>query len=318
VGCPRSGTSLLRDLLRSHPRLTIPWESHFIPNFYRVFGDPASDAEAWRLASRILRLPRIAQWGITPDPKDIAGCRSFAELVRRLFEFWAKSRGKPRWGDKTPHYVREIPLLMRLFPDAQVIHVIRDGRDTALSWLRTRFEPQNLYMAARLWKEMVATGRRDGAVLPADAYLEVRYETLLAQSETTLRSVCEFLGEPYDPAVLVCSRFSPAAMRRFPARTAAERSDEIVPDNAGTWQHSMTPRQQALVESVAGDLLSELGYPVEGYGKPLSRAAELLFVAGHRIRRLAGIPWKLRRRNRRRAAIAVVGHALRRLTRRWI
>ena len=173
VGCPRSGTTLLRDLLRSHPRLTIPTESHFIPDFYRTFGDPASDAEAWHVASRILTLPRISRWGIALDPGDVAGCRSFAEVARRLFEVWAKSQGKPRWGDKTPHYVREIPLLMRLFPDEQVIHVIRGRRDVALSWLRTRLDPQNLYMAARMWKEMVTKGHQDGAALPADAWLEL-------------------------------------------------------------------------------------------------------------------------------------------------
>ena len=77
----------------------------------------------------------------------------------------------------------------------------------------------------------------------------------------------------------------------------------------------MTPRERVLFESVAGDLLGELGYPVEGCGEPLSGAAELLFAADHHIRRLASIPKKLKGKGRRRVAIQV-GNALRRLTRR--
>ena len=315
VGCPRSGTTLLRDLLRSHPRLTVPPESHFIPGFYRAFGDPSSDAEAFQIASRIARYARIGFWRLAPEPRDVAGCRSFGEVARRLFEMWAKAQDKPRWGDKTPHYVREIPLLMRLFPDAQVIHIIRDGRDAALSWLRTRFEPQNLYMAARMWKEMVTMGRRDGAALPADAGLELRYEALLAQPEATMRQVCDFLGEPFVADVLRPSR---VWKRHHPGLTRLSVRDEIVPENAGKWKEIMSPQQQALFESVAGDLLGELGYPVEGYGKPLSRAAELLFAADHHVRRLVRIPVKLTRRQRRHAAVARVGNALRRLTRRWM
>ena len=313
VGCPRSGTTLLRDLLRSHPRLTIPPESHFIPGFYRALGDPSSDAEASQMVTRILKHPRIAMWGIEPQPEDVAGCRSFGELTRRLYEMWANARGKPRWGDKTPHYVKEIPLLMRLFPDAQVIHIIRDGRDTALSWLRTRFEPQNLYMAARMWKEMVTKGRQDCACLAADACLELRYETLLARPESTMREVCDFLGEPFAAEVLRPSRI---VMPPHPGLTALSFRDEVVPENAAKWKEVMSPRQQALFESVAGDLLSELGYPVNGCGKPLSRAAELLFAADHQIRRLSRVPRKLGRSQRRRTAIVRIGNALRRLTRR--
>jgi hypothetical protein len=152
-------------LLFSHPSIAIPGESHFIPRFYRAFGDPSSDTEAWRLARRILANPRVAAWGITPQEHDFAGCRSFSAVTRRLFEIWAEKQGKPRWGDKTPHYVLDIGLLIRLFADAQVVHIIRDGRDVALSWLRTRFEPRNLYVAARMWAEMVAKGRREGRLV---------------------------------------------------------------------------------------------------------------------------------------------------------
>jgi len=317
MGCPRSGTTLLRNLLRSHPNLTFPSESYFIPRFYRGYGDPTSDQEAWRLAHRILQNPRVSRpWGIAAGPPDFAGCRSFSAVTRRIFEIWAAKEGKPRWGDKTPHYVYDIPLLLRLFPDAQVIHIVRDGRDAALSWLRTRFEPCNLYVAARMWKEMVTAGRRDGALLPSGTYLELRYETLLAEPEATMRSVCAFLDEPYVPAVL-----TPNPVPNEPGRRIRERSDGafregVVRDNAGGWRSGMSLRQRALFESVAGGLLGELGYPVEGLGSRLSRGEALLWEADHQVRWLARRLWRLRapyyRRNVLSIGWAIVLRCLRR------
>jgi len=317
VGCPRSGTTLLRDLLRSHPRLAIPTESHFIPGFYRAFGNPVSDAAAWQIARRILSTPRVSYWEVQAKPSDFAGCRSFAEVTRRLYETWAAAEGKPRWGDKTPHYVRDIPLLMRLFPDAQVIHIIRDGRDAALSWLRVRFEPKNLYMAARLWKEMVRKGRGDGAALAADSYLELRYETLISEPETTMRSVCRFLGEPFDPAVLKPAPSYPwVGYGKLAVPMMGTTSHGIRSDNGGRWRERMSLNDRSLFESVAGDLLSELGYPVEGLQEPLSRPQEILYVAQHRLRQTAAILRRLRRSGFRRNAAVLTGNSVRRLTRR--
>ena len=313
VGCPRSGTTLLRDLLRSHPSLTFPPESHFIPRFYRAFGDPVSDAQAWQLARRILNTPRVAgYWRIHAAPADFAGCRSFSSVTRRLFEIWAAQDGKPRWGDKTPHYVREIPLLLRLFPEAQVIHIVRDGRDVALSWLRTRFEPRNLYVAARLWREMVTRGRCDGALLPRGAYFETRYETLLADPEATMRSVCEFLHESYQPEVLFPNRIPLQPGRvvlepRTPALAAG-----IARDHAGAWKSAMSLRQKTLFESVAGDLLGELGYPVEGLARTLPRAERWLREADHQARFLLGTLWGLRKPAKRRAVLSFGWTMLRR------
>jgi hypothetical protein len=304
VGCPRSGTTLLRDLLRSHPNLTFPDESHFIGRFYKAYGDPSSDEEAWKLACRILRTPRIASWGIHLEKREIAGCRSFSDVARRVFEAWARKEGKPRWGGKTPHYVLEIPVLHQLFPDARVIHIIRDGRDVALSWLKTRYEPQNLYKAACMWRKMVSQGRSDGSHLPTAAYLELRYEALLAEPEKIMRQVCEFVGEPFVPEVL------------SPNRTQSSVSDSVFDEavigkNTGKWKSSMSRSERALFESVAGSLLDELGYPVEAVGKRLSLTERLLREADHQARHLVLRVWKLRIPESRRSALSFGGAEIR-------
>ena len=95
VGCPRSGTTLLRDLLGAHPALTFPPESHFIPGFFRAYGDPRSEEEARRLAAAVLRTSWVRSWQIDLVPADFAACRSYGEIVSLVFEAWARKTG--RW-----------------------------------------------------------------------------------------------------------------------------------------------------------------------------------------------------------------------------
>jgi Sulfotransferase family len=289
VGCPRSGTGLLRDLLRSHPRLAFPTESHFIPDFYRGFGDPRSDREACRLAGRILRLRWVRRWDLALEASSLAHCRSYRQVISALYREFARRERKARWGDKTPHYVAELPLLVELFPAARVIHIYRDGRDVALSWLATQHGPANLYTAATAWKRFVAAGRRHGA-MHADAYLEVRYETLLGQPEATMRRVCAFLEEDFDAAVLRPSRSRRIGHRGIvggPRLSPRPSETEIAAGNHGRWRHEMSPGDRSLCEGVAGDLLSELGYETEGASRLLSPGRKLACRAHERCRALA-------------------------------
>jgi len=103
VGCARSGTSLLRDLLRSHPRLSIPTESHFIPAFYHCYGNPQSAREAVVIARAILRLQYVREWRLPITEEMFSDCRTYAEIISEIYQAWADRDGEPRWGDKTAH-----------------------------------------------------------------------------------------------------------------------------------------------------------------------------------------------------------------------
>lgn len=312
VGCPRSGTTLLRDLLRAHPNLTFPRESRFIARFYRAYGEPASQVDVQRLARRILSFLRFRHVRITATPADFVDCCTFADVTRRVFEVWAAKEGKPRWGDKTPNYVYDIPLLLRLFPTAQVIHIIRDGRDVAVSWLCTDFGPGNCYRAARMWKEWVAAGRRDGAALPPGSYIELRYENLLADPEGTLRGVCEFLGETFDPAVLKPHRGGAGGVGKPNPTFRPEFRDSIAKANSGGWRNAMSRRQRAIFEGVADGLLAELGYPCEGIGRKISQVEALVWEAESHAVVLGREVLKLRDPDYRRAAVSLMWNFMRR------
>lgn len=267
VGCGRSGTSLLRNLLRAHPRLAFPGESHFIPAFYQAYGDPASSREACRLARILLSLWWIRKWGLSITPESFEDCRSYRSVVSRLFDTYARQEHKERWGDKTPSYVLHVPTLLHLFPGCQIIHIYRDGRDVALSqFTHPSGQSRNAYIAAMNWTRLVSVGRAVGATLPAQQYTEVRYESLIDDPESTLRRLCDFLNEPFSQEVLRPNFLERKAVKRVfgPDHTLDVARDTIVKSNQQKWRAAMSVSDRAIFESIAGPLLQELGYEIEG------------------------------------------------------
>jgi hypothetical protein len=266
VGAARSGTGLLRNLIRAHPDISIPGESHFIPHFYRAYGDPKDANSAQQLARRILAFSRVKLWRLSLDESQFADCRTYAAVIDRLFRLFAQSEGKTRWGDKTPHYASHIPALVELFPDAQFVHIVRDGRAVSASWVRSSFGPGNSYAAADQWKRRVEDARRAGATLPETQYLEVRYEAVLQSTEATMRGVFAFLGEtpPDDIGIL-----NPPATQLEDPRWSGASHTEIVSSNVEKWKRTMPRSERRIVEATAGDLLEELGYPLEEPVRPL-------------------------------------------------
>jgi hypothetical protein len=238
IGCSRSGTTLLRAMLDAHPQLAVPPESHFAL---------APDGRALRRALR--REPWFRHWGI--EAPDLGGLE-VADAVRAVFAAYAAAHGKPRYADKTPHYVSHLPLLGKRFPEARFVHVVRDGRDVALSLLEVPWGPDDVEGAARHWRRRVLEGRDAG--LGPDRYREVRYEALVADPERELRALAAWLELPYDAAMLD---------HRVPIVPYPEhhRRLALAPTRGlRDWRREMSAADAAWFEAVAGDALAELGY----------------------------------------------------------
>ena len=134
LGVGRSGTTLLRVMLDRNSELAIPYESFFVPQLAHRHGRRPRLEE---FLDDLGRLRTLYDWGIGPDdvrPRLREGMTT-REAIAAIFETYAERQGKPRWGDKTPLYMQQLPLLERLFPDALWVHLVRDGRDAALSFL---------------------------------------------------------------------------------------------------------------------------------------------------------------------------------------
>jgi LPS sulfotransferase NodH len=267
VGAARSGTTLLRLMLAAHPRLAIPPESHFLVELIkaeRQSGGLESVREQviqWLIAHR-----RLADFGL--EPGFIRGTlEALQPLTTRaiadaLFGEYTRRQGKVRWGDKTPRYRAYMKELEALYPGARFIHLLRDGRDAALSLLRAGFGPQTWTQAAYAWRNSVRAAWRGREALSPQAYLEVRYEDLLRHPESVLRSICQFLGEEYLPDMLEFSRSAELQVPSWEERWHSKLKESLDRSNVGKWQRELTAEQLLLFQQVAGRELTAAGYPL--------------------------------------------------------
>lgn len=260
VGCPRSGTTLLRLMVDGHSNLAVPPESHFVvplayPRRLRPLLRPV-------VVEDILPYLSARDWEVDHDEVRSAVARaaplSYAELVSAVFGAYAAAQGKPRWGDKTPRYVDHLPTIAELFPNARFIHLIRDGREVAASLAERRWGPQSAVLGAFVWRRAIRRARAAGRML-GGRYMELRYEGLVTDTEAQLRRICEFLGEDYEAGML-------AYASRDPADRAAKSTGFrhlTSPPIAGLrdWTAGLTSLERRGVEAVCRDVLVELGYP---------------------------------------------------------
>jgi len=205
------------------------------------------------------------------------------QAIGAVYETYAARHGKSRWGDKTPMYMQNLRLLERLFPDARYVHLIRDGRDAALSLLsmprgimtETWMQPRSTADFACQWRTEVAAARRLGA-RAGERYLEVRYEDLLSDTPGQLQRICEFIDLPFEAGMLAFYEEAPALLAEHQERKARDGAMIVSrerrqaqqwrvttpPDmsRVGLWRTGFTVDEQRAFLGVAGTLLEDLGY----------------------------------------------------------
>lgn len=255
VGCGRSGTSLLRRFLNQHPQVGIPLESLFIIDYLRA--SPRIPIE--RMLNLLVREPELAEWGVRPRPEDVQGSRNAAEAIDRLHQLYLAPRGKLRWGQKTPRFVRELPLLQAHFPAARFVHLVRDPRAVAASLIRSNVHRSTAYYAARRWRMDVDFGLAYEKAAP-DRVLRLAYEELVTDPERTLRRVCQFCGLEFDPVMLASPQGDAAEYSSFYAQIHAHVDRPATKAFVDRWAGDLSAEQVALIEAVAGERMDQLGY----------------------------------------------------------
>ena len=262
LGVRRSGTTLLRVMLDRHSQLAVPDESYFIPQLARRHRDPP-DLDTF--VDDLARLETLREWDVAPVEvrERLVPGAPLGAAIAAIYEVYAAKRGKQRWGEKTPMYMQHLPLLDRLFPDARYVHLIRDGRDAATSFLRmppgivtrTWAHPRTVADFACQWRTEVAAARALGRRVGPACYREVRYEELVRAPEDELRRICEFLELSFEPPML-------EYVGRVDLANKPHQQSLARPPTPGLrdWRRELPPADACAFEAVAGDLLAELGY----------------------------------------------------------
>ncbi len=289
VGVPRSGTTLLRLMLDAHSDLAIPPETGFL-SAAEIIQATLSPLE---LAEKLTRFPPEAPaWqdfgiGYAQFFQTVGSLPTDAELadVLRLFYRTYSARfGKTRGGDKTPMYLLHMPAIAAVLPEAHFVHIVRDGRDVALSWRETWFAPtRDIPLLVKRWGEMIRTARAQAAGLN---YLEVRYEDLIRFPAETLTRICAFIGLDFQPGMLLYHQRSPERLQEHFARHTVEgrllvsheerlrQQQKTVeppdPQRIGAWRESLSLEDCRECEMHAGELLNEFDPSNPCFSGPLS------------------------------------------------
>ena len=268
VGCNRSGTTLLQRMLDSHPDLAVVHEASFIPSAHRALREPGSGGSSAEAADWLLGYRKFHVLGLSEATVSEVADRTatFVEFVSELFTEVGRSKGKPFVGEKCPGYVMHLSLLGELFPWTRFVHVVRDGRDVALSALEWEghgpsmryalWEDEPVAVCALWWRRRVSAGRAAGRMLGPGRFREVRYEALVQRPEEAVRDLAGFLELPFDQRML---RFHEGRTRADPGLSAKAA---WLPPTPGLrdWRSQMAGRDVELFEALAGRLLSDMGY----------------------------------------------------------
>jgi hypothetical protein len=274
AGLERSGTSLMFALLASHPDLAMTRRTNLWTHFFGQYGDLSQPANLDRCLSTMSRYRRIIK--LDPDIEQLrrdfntSGDRTYGRLFALLEQQYADRIGRRRWGDKSLHTERYAEPIFAAFPAARIIHMIRDPRDRYAS-SKTRWRRRGGIGAGTAeWLASARLAERNERRFPG-RYRVVRYETLVADAEETLRDICAFLGVTFDTEMLRMrngGRFTETGGNS----SYGTRHDGVVsPSSVGRYRSVLTAEQVAFVQLLANREMLRFGYPLDEHRSSPSR-----------------------------------------------
>ncbi len=284
VGCPRSGTTMVQQALNRHSQVAIPPETKY---FFSFFGHPrrCQARHVRRLNADLgIRLPTPAR-----RVRSAEDGRAFYEDMARQYVRRLDKQGVTHFGEKTPEHTGLLPHVRRLFPDAKVLVLYRDGRDVAQSLTQVPWMSSNLYVNFLVWLyyQWVVRQERQGAC--PDVHF-ARYEDIVADPEKQLSGILNFLGLPYEPAVVE----GYGNREGVPDRELAWKGRalaRISRDRVGVFRRELTADQIAVLERLGRNALPALGYELVTGGDRRLSPVFFMNLSYHLTRLAWRLPW---------------------------
>jgi len=267
IGCHRSGTALFYDSLLSAGGFPLYHAAPFLHStLLAMSGDPSVPKNREKMLQIWLRSKAFRRTGLNPEDlrsRILQECKSGGDFLRFTMGELARRAGVQRWADYDPDNIMYMATIKREVPDALFVHVVRDGRDTALSMKKQHAsddrwwaQERALYAWALLWQWTVQKGRRCGERFPDD-YLEVRYEDLVREPENTLRTVGEFLDHDLDHGRIQKNSIGRVAS---PNTVWKDESSLETLNSIDRWKQKLSQSEIVALEALIGDCLEEFGY----------------------------------------------------------
>lgn len=280
IGRPRSGTTMLRSMFDAHPNIQIPQESALIRNLYSLYGKVSKwdESKILKLYREILKQPLFDLWLVDKQRlKDnllaIPVNSDFQYVCRVIYSstysFFDKKEIKIL-ADKNPPYTLCIPLLLKIFPDARFIYIVRDYRDNVLSMKKVDFERPWLSSLAYRWryynKRFLKAYAKDKS-----RFLITRYEDLVTDPEKHLKAICNFLNIEYYEKMIHYNSVKEEALKVYPLelinRYQKSLFEPVSPSKVGLWKRQMSKKEIRKCDLIVGQYSEIMGYERSYKGK---------------------------------------------------
>ena len=270
VGCPRSGTTLLYSMLVAAGGFAAYRKETYFFDLVGRFPDLSDTRQQQQFTRQFLEgyLGKVPGLDVAPFVRNaLQACRNSHDFLPVLMTAITNAQGMDRWIEATPVHVLYIDWIKKAVPDALVVHVVRDGRDCALSnagqgWIATLpwDRQRTLGVAALYWEWMVRRGRTRGRALAGD-YCELRFEDLVADPRGTLQRLGRFIDHDLD-----YTRIARNPLHALKRPNTSFREERGGPDfnPVGRWKAKCSAEDVRLCEALVGPYLAELGYLSDG------------------------------------------------------
>jgi len=303
-GHPRSGTTLLGDLIGSHSDCICTPESQFKTSVYRRLNLHGNESPDLRKAMDMIRRHwRFRIWALDVSEVPYSEIHSYGELILWLAKSYSLKYSRhdaKMWIDHTPANIQFADLLTELLPEARFINIVRDGRAVAASIMPLDWGANTIDRAAHSWVKDISCGIAAEYAMGKDRVLRIRYEELIRETEETLREICLFLNMEYQPQMIQGGGF------KVPGYTTRQHSllgKKPDAKRVNAWERRLKPRQIEIFESIAGWLLLSLGYDLKYAGSARKINGIEKIISGIQEAYRVKIINRLRRRERKKKGI---------------
>jgi Sulfotransferase family len=272
--CPRSGTTLLRTMLNSHPDIALPRETRFLPVIWdhrprwrnldeqsarERLGEAIAD-DSWTRSSRFeTPLDELVKRIAAAPP-------TLGSIFGTCFVLFAEATGKRRWGDKRPMYARYLDAIFSSFPDAQYINCVRDPRASIASMRTVGWYDGAAVPGLDLWNRSVRAVDPWRSTLHPDQFMDLRYEDFVSDPETSLKEVASFLTLSPEsiPVMLDYQEHVDETAMGYHSRL----KEPVTTESVRAWESVLEPEEIALIEHVSGPQMDAFGYERVAAGQP--------------------------------------------------
>ncbi len=287
MGCPRSGTTLLQQILDAHSRVAITPETHFMKRFWlnrKRYGNLAEDANYYRLIDEIIAMPEFEEMQLERQhfrERALEIERSYARVFGLLLEQFGELQKVEIVGEKTPHHLKFLPTIKEFFPAARFINIVRDPRAVVNSWRSVPWSTGSVGGDANIWRRDMGIIRESPPEIKS-VLLTIHYEELVRSPGDVLRQVCSFIGVDFQEAILEFYKQDSFSVNVEREPWKANVKTALNPASISRWKTELSESMVREIEGIVWPEMRRLGY------QTVSQEGHLLLTEARRQFKLLG------------------------------